>query len=277
MPRFFTRKSTIKGGSDMRSRRSKNKKQRKLWKYVVTAMISLTLVSSIIFIILQKNGLLPSQGAKPKEAIPQVIINKPLEPEVPTEPVEPATDNGYIEGQTLPTEPTYIKGILLANKRYPLPASFAPGEQAEAIEAMDQLLGDAKKAGFNLNAFSGYRSYEYQKTLYDNYVARDGKDAADRYSARPGYSEHQTGLVYDVGEVGNEAIWLTEKFGESEAGIWIRDNAHRYGFIMRYPKGKEEITGYMYESWHFRYVGVEVATEIAKTNSTLEEYLGVNP
>ena len=137
------------------------------------------------------------------------------------------------------------------------------------------MLADAKKAGFILDAFSGYRSYDYQKTLYENYVARDGQDAADRYSARPGYSEHQTGLVYDIGEVGKESLWLTETFGETEAGRWLRDHAHHYGFIMRYPQGKEDITGYMYESWHFRYVGVEVATTIFEQQSTLEEYLGV--
>ncbi|MEG0486259.1 MAG: M15 family metallopeptidase, partial [Oscillospiraceae bacterium] len=103
-----------------------------------------------------------------------------------------------------------------------------------------------------------------------------GVEAADRYSARPGYSEHQTGLTYDIGEKGKEDVWLTEAFGETPAGKWVAEHAHEYGFIMRYPKGKEEITGYMYESWHFRYVGVDIATEIYKRQGTLEEYLGIS-
>ncbi|HEY9569381.1 MAG TPA: M15 family metallopeptidase [Metalysinibacillus sp.] len=256
----------------MRSRRVKE--QRKKWRYTVIAtVIGIVLLASIAFVVLQKN--------KANEPQAEVIKEKPqteaveATPQIPKEPIK-LDDNGYVEGQELPTEPTYIKGILIASKRYPLPKTFAPGEQPEARKAMDELIAAAKQQGFILSAFSGYRSYDYQTTLYDNYVARDGKDAADRYSARPGYSEHQTGLVYDVGEVGREDIWLTEQFGESEAGIWIRDNAHKYGFIMRYPKGKEDITGYMYESWHFRYVGEDVATKIAKANSTLEEYLEIN-
>ena len=137
------------------------------------------------------------------------------------------------------------------------------------------MLAAAKQQGFDLVAFSGYRSFEYQTTLYDNYVKRDGQAAADRYSARPGYSEHQTGLAFDIGERGKEDVWLTEEFGETPAGQWLFTHAQEYGFILRFPQNKEEITGYMYESWHYRYVGKEVAKEITKKNITLEEYLGV--
>ena len=125
------------------------------------------------------------------------------------------------------------------------------------------MLAAAKQQGFDLVAFSGYRSFEYQTTLYDNYVKRDGQAAADRYSARPGYSEHQTGLAFDIGERGKE-VWLTEEFGETPAGQWLFTHAQEYGFILRFPQNKEEITGYMYESWHYRYVGKEVAKEITK-------------
>ena len=117
--------------------------------------------------------------------------------------------------------------------------------------------------GFNLTAFSTYRSFEYQTGLYQRYADRDGAEEADRYSARPGYSEHQTGLAFDIGEVNNEQDWASVRFGDTEAGKWIAANAHRFGFIMRYPEGKEAITD-MHESWHFRYVGVE----IAKTSTT---------
>jgi len=188
----------------------------------------------------------------------------------------PAIDNGgYIEGQVLPKEPKFVKGILLANKKYPLPATYAPGESTKARGAFERMAAEAKLAGFNLNAFSTYRSFEYQTTLYDRYVARDGEKAADTYSARPGYSEHQTGLAFDIGEVNFEQHFASSTFGETEAGKWVAANAHRFGFVMRYPVGKEQITGYMHESWHFRYVGVEIADEIFKKNLTLEEYLGV--
>lgn len=184
-------------------------------------------------------------------------------------------NNGYIEGQPLPTEPTFVKGVLIANKKYPLPSTYAPGESKEARSAFEKMAADAKVAGFELVAFSSYRSYEYQDTLYNNYVSRDGKDNADRYSARPGYSEHQTGLAFDIGEKGKEDLWLTEEFGESGAGKWLVENADKYGFILRYPKGKESITGYMYESWHFRYVGVDLAAKVKQAGVTLEEYLGI--
>ena len=134
---------------------------------------------------------------------------------------------------------------------------------------------DAKALGFDFVAFSGFRSYEYQTTLYNNYVNRDGKEAADRYSARPGHSEHQTGLAFDIGEKSQQDLWLTADFGETPAGKWLADNAHNYGFILRYPEGKEDVTGFMYESWHFRYLGVENATEVKNTGLTLEEYLGI--
>lgn len=181
----------------------------------------------------------------------------------------------YIENQPAATEPTYINGILLANKQYPLPQSYNPGVDPTAQKAMDDMIAAAKQENLSLTAFSGFRSYERQQELYSNYVARDGQENADRYSARPGYSEHQTGLSFDVGEVGNEELWLTEAFGETAAGQWLVNNAHQYGFILRYPKGKEHLTGFMYESWHFRYVGVEVATIIHEQDVTLEEYLGI--
>ena len=117
-------------------------------------------------------------------------------------------------------------------------------------------------------SYSGFRSYDYQKTLYDNYVSRDGQAAADRYSARPGYSEHQTGLVFD----------LTDKSGnlleDSRASQWLKDNAHNYGFIVRFQAGKEASTGYMPEAWHIRYVGKE-AKDIHDSGLSLEEYFDI--
>ena len=181
----------------------------------------------------------------------------------------------YIEGQKLPSEPTLIKGVLIANKQHPLPKDYKPGESEEARKAFSEMAAEALLDNFKLEAFSTYRSYDYQVDLYKRYVERDGEEAADRYSARPGYSEHQTGLAFDIGEVNGKEHYASSSFGDTEAGKWIATNAYRFGFIMRYPEGKEKITGYMFESWHFRYVGLEIAKEIYQADSTLEEYLGL--
>ncbi|PID06184.1 MULTISPECIES: D-alanyl-D-alanine carboxypeptidase family protein [unclassified Sporosarcina] len=200
---------------------------------------------------------------------------KVREKESEGEAVPPSNPTGYIKGQKLPKEPKLIKGVLLANKQYPLPEDYAPGESEEAREAFDELAASAVTSGINLQAFSTYRSYDYQVTLYNRYVERDGQEAADRYSARPGYSEHQTGLAFDIGEVNHEKHWASNSFGDTEAAKWLAANAHQYGFILRYPEGKEDKTGYMHESWHYRYVGKDKAEQIFKRNITLEEYLGV--
>ena len=139
----------------------------------------------------------------------------------------------------------------------------------EAKEAFETLSENAKKEGMNVIAMSSYRSYDYQVNLYNNYVAQDGKEAADKYSARPGYSEHQTGLAVDVY---NLDLPYTS-FEETEEFTWMQENAYKYGFILRFPKDKVNITGYQYESWHYRYVGKKVAKEIKDNNLTLEEYI----
>ena len=268
--------------------------------FMISSIISFIILLSIILSILYKNDYLSSasgkvdsqenlsgekvdgkessKGASSKLDPNDNIIETgglPDNGENPGDEHNSKEASGYIEGQTPPTEPTYINGVLIANKKYPLPSSYAPGVVPEAAEAMGRMIAAAKLESFDLTAFSSYRSYEYQTQLYTNYVNRDGKAEADRYSARPGYSEHQTGLAFDVGEVGQEDLWLTEKFGETPAGKWLVKNAHKYGFILRYPKGKESITGFMYESWHFRYVGIDIAKDIHAKNVTLEEYLKI--
>ncbi|MFJ7953322.1 D-alanyl-D-alanine carboxypeptidase family protein [Lysinibacillus sp. NPDC096418] len=250
-------------------------------KIIIGAIISAALIISIFVVANYKNNQVGVNSDNGENSTVQNSNNKPADegsktPELPKEPEVKPDKNGYIPNQTLPTEPTYIKEILIANKRYPLPSTFAPEEDKTARAALDTMLAAAKQQGFDLVAFSGYRSFEYQTTLYNNYVKRDGVDAADRYSARPGYSEHQTGLAFDIGEKGKEDLWLTEEFGETAAGQWLFTHADEYGFILRFPQNKEHITGYMYESWHYRYVGTEIAKEIKKQDITLEEYLGVN-
>lgn len=134
--------------------------------------------------------------------------------------------------------------------------------------AFENLAKNATEDGFTIRAMSTYRTYSYQKGLYDNYVKNYSKEEADTYSARPGFSEHQTGLAIDV-DNGKDYF---ENFEKTQEFTWMQDNAYKYGFILRYPKGKENITGYTYESWHYRYVGIDIATYIKKNDLTLEEY-----
>ncbi|MGL5042375.1 MAG: M15 family metallopeptidase [Culicoidibacterales bacterium] len=166
----------------------------------------------------------------------------------------------------------YLLGVLLVNKQYCLPANFRPGESALAREAFNQMAVAAKQENINLYDFSTYRNYDTQKKLYDRYVATDGQENADRYSAKPGCSEHQTGLVFDIGG-DNKALWAETTFDETKEAIWLANNAYRYGYILRYPQGGEKITGYMHESWHYRYIG-ELSEEFQKSGiKTLEEFL----
>ena len=166
---------------------------------------------------------------------------------------------------------TYIDGVLIVNKTYSLPEEYGSGLTTNTTNAFNSMQKDASKEGLNLYISSGYRSYYTQKTLYNNYVARDGVANADTYSARAGHSEHQTGLAFDLNTI-------DESFANTKEGKWVSDNCYKYGLILRYPKGKENITGYMYESWHLRYVGVELATKLYNNGNwiTLEEYYGID-
>ncbi|QFG00528.1 D-alanyl-D-alanine carboxypeptidase family protein [Psychrobacillus glaciei] len=283
----------------MKSRQSllKQKKQKK-WPYIVGGSIAVLLIGAIVVWIgindwnidkgmtalglsnqveepeLEQKGENSTvdelAGEKTVEETPKV--EKPVveEPEI-----DMSGPKGYEGHETLPTEPKYVDGVLIASKKYPLPSTFAPGESKEGREAFEEMAAEAKLSGYELVAFSTYRSFEYQTTLYERYVSHDGQEAADRYSARPGFSEHQSGLAFDIGEKHFEQHFARESFGETEAGKWIAENAFKYGFIMRYPKDKEKITGYMYEPWHFRYVGKQLAKEVFDAGTTLEEYLGI--
>ena len=177
----------------------------------------------------------------------------------------------------------YVDDILIVNKTYYLPENYIPVNsyaklsdscpnclEKNVMEAYNEMNATAKSIGLNIWIASGYRSYNTQKYLYNNYVARDGVIAADTYSARAGHSEHQTGLAFDLNSV-------SASFGNTDEGIWIKDNCYLYGFIIRYPKGKEKITGYMYEPWHLRYVGKELAEKLYNNGDwlTLEEYFGI--
>lgn len=175
------------------------------------------------------------------------------------------------------------KNLILVNKYNYLDSSYTPNNleeinskyanknmklTKEARIAFESLSENAHKENLSIIAMSTYRSYKYQQTLYNNYVLKDGKNLADTYSARPGHSEHQTALAVDVY---NKQLSYIE-FEQTKEFIWMQENAHKFGFILRYPKNKEHITGYNYEPWHYRYIGIKEATFIHNNNITFEEY-----
>ena len=158
--------------------------------------------------------------------------------------------------------------IVVANKHYPMSKDYYLGENATAKAAFLKLIAQMKEEGYAISDnYSGFRSYATQAQLYQSYVNQEGQAAADRYSARPGYSEHQTGLAFDV--IGTDGQLVED----SSAAQWLLEHAPDYGFVVRYPRGKESITGYMHEEWHLRYIGKE-AKDIAASGLTLEEYYG---
>ncbi|SES97989.1 D-alanyl-D-alanine carboxypeptidase [Salinibacillus kushneri] len=189
------------------------------------------------------------------------------------------------------SDPTAID--LVVNKQRKLPDGFEPPNLVEpnvpfsfdkwrekrqirevAAGPLEELFKGAEKAGVDLVAVSGYRSYQRQETIYNYNVETKGLEHANKYSAKPGHSEHQTGLTMDVSSAG-VSFNLVEDFRDTPEGDWLADHAHEYGFIIRYPKGDADITGYSYEPWHIRYVGKEMAKEIHEQQTTLEEFFGL--
>jgi zinc D-Ala-D-Ala carboxypeptidase len=184
--------------------------------------------------------------------------------------------------------------LALVNREHNLPANYKPNDlvvpkvpftftepnidkrfmRAEAARALESMFAAADRAGVKLVAASGFRSYERQRSLFDQEVKKAGRDKAIHAVAMPGQSEHQTGLAMDITSpsVKNE---ITTEFGETIEGKWVAQHAHEFGFIIRYPKGKEQITGYQYEPWHIRYVGKKAARVMFEKGLTLEEYFQV--
>lgn len=211
------------------------------------------------------------------------------EPE-PTAPEDtgPATDLDITTGSSV---------TVLVNKRVPLnPPDYAPeglvfmdeigvssindhALRQDAALAVKDLFAGAAAAGFVLDMTSGYRDYDLQTKLYNGYVEEQGQEAADSTSARPGFSEHQTGLAADISAPDSDPFCILEEcFGDTAAGRWLAENAWEYGFIVRYPEGQASVTGYAYEPWHFRFIGVDAAAEFhASGASTYEEFLRADP
>ena len=223
----------------------------------------------------------------------QVNEETPIEPE--KEPEEEPKDPEEEEPIEIPEQGITIqnpeKVDVLVNKKRNLPNDYVPNDleklsevptvlenpevnqlRSVAYEGLKELFKAAsEEEGYELYARSGYRSYNTQTSLYSSYVESYGQTAADKYSAKPGQSEHQTGLSIDIT---CEALnyRLDDTFVDTEEGKWVAENAHRFGYIIRYPKGKEDITGYLYEPWHIRFLGKELAKEVYDSGLTLEEY-----
>ncbi len=183
-------------------------------------------------------------------------------------PLLTATVNVKVVEKPRVMEPTYIEGILVVNKTYALPSTYNPGVDPTAQAALDAMTAAAAEDGIELIVKSGFRSYDLQTTLYNNYVGRDGQTEADRYSARPGHSEHQAGLAFDLNS-------FEQTFGSTPEGKWIAEHCWEFGFIRRYPADKEEITGFMYEPWHVRFIGKTISQKMKESGQCLEEYLGI--
>lgn len=212
-------------------------------------------------------------------------------------------EQGMIDSSVVSIQETETMGMdtvpysttVLINKELPLPEDYVPENltvpqvpfsfsgykekkllREDAAAALENLFAAAGEAGLSLFAVSGYRSYERQKEIYENNVARNGRERTDQFSARPGYSEHQSGLAMDVStnSIHNR---LDEEFAGTPEGKFLADHAHEYGFIIRYPKDKSEITGYSYEPWHIRYVGKDMAKELYDRGITMEEYYHYEP
>lgn len=167
-----------------------------------------------------------------------------------------------------------INGTLIVDQKYYLPSDYNPGVQEDAKKAYDIMANAAKQDKITLKLSSDFRSFDQQKTLYEKEVAEKGAESAKQFVESPGHSEAQAGLLFEImGE--NYDQRLSESFDNSPEARWLNDNAYKYGFILRYPQGKEQITGMRYKSWVWRYVGIEKATAMHQKNITLEEFLGL--
>lgn len=196
-------------------------------------------------------------------------------------------ENALLDIRTKKLSPNFETNMVLVNKKYFIPSNHKPEKIVVANlksfkninissvikEPLEKMFKDAKDAGFELYLLSGYRSYDYQEMLFSRKVKSVGFDKAETVVAVPGESEHQTGLAVDV-SCRSIQFGLNNKLDQTKEFAWLIDNCHKYGFILRYPKGKSDITGYIYEPWHYRYIGdAELAKYIMENDLTFEEYI----
>lgn len=252
----------------MRSKLRMNKKA------LVALSTLITIFVVVYFIFIYRESA--SAPVSDQKQVTSAVELKPAETKTPEPVVQLPT---FDKNMYSLTEPSSI--WVVVNKKRPLPSSYVPGDltpvlggqmRTEAGNALKNLVNSAKNNGHDLSIISSYRSYNTQSSTYNGYVAQDGAAKADTYSARPGHSEHQSGLAVDLG---NGVCNLEICFGDTSAGKWLASTAPNFGFIVRYPAGKDNITGYQYEPWHVRYVGVELAKELQKAGQTMEEFFNL--
>ena len=246
--------------------------------FIASIVAVLTSVAALTFAIACSNG--SSGGALSPVASPSTTA-QPATPEpTPTaanasSPTPSYTENLPCNDILVPINKTHsLSRDCVPNDLVTLPASIAQGSQqlrAEAFGAIQELFAAAAADGYQLYVVSSYRSFDYQKNLYEHYVRTIGQAEADRTSARPGHSEHQLGTTADVSSA--SAGYQLEPFIGTPEAAWVEANAWRFGFIVSYPDGTEEITGYTYEPWHIRYIGQELAREVQESGKTLHEFL----
>lgn len=218
--------------------------------------------------------------AEPTASVPAVtaptVEAAPVDAEVTATPHPSLNDPDslwVVVNKLRPLEPIdYVPEDLVSLSG--IPGGSSQQMRAEAAEALTQMRGVAADAGAGFSVSTAYRSYGFQDSLFSGYAARRGEDVAETFSARPGYSEHQTGLGVDV--YSSSACRIKACFGDEDAGRWLAEHAWEHGFIIRYPEGSQEVTGYVYEPWHLRYVGTELAAAMHESGSaTMEEHLGL--
>lgn len=262
--------------SNLRPRRSSKRR-----KFVGSVAI-LAAIAASVFVLLQFTKD-PAPHNQPKAAGRSTQHNSPA-----------AAPAGFNKNAHSTSDP--ISTWVVVNKQHPLnPKTYTPADlvvpniplrsnitsderqlRAEPAAALETMVKDASAAGVQLNLQSGYRSYTFQQNLYNSYVRQQGQTAADRTSARPGHSEHQTGLAADLGGVSQPSCNVAKCYANTPEGKWLAANAYKYGFLVRYTETKESVTGYDFEPWHIRYIGTELATEMRAQNiQTLEEFFGI--
>ncbi len=263
-------------GDDYNTPKGKKKLKRERFKtYAITLTFFLIVAVSTVYFVFSDNK--PNTGFDSTAASSENELD--TSSEKPDDKAQSESDNTDSTPKINPildrkhdikTENgiTLVDNILIVNKTYSLPNDYAPGLDAETQQAFNEMVSVAYQDNIILYVCSGYRSYQEQNWLYQTYVNERGTAESDKVSSRPGHSEHQSGLCIDVNNT-------DDSFEGTDEAKWLEKNCADYGFIIRYPKGKEDKTGYSYEPWHIRYVGKEVAKEITDNDLTLEEYLGV--
>ncbi len=250
---------------------TKSKRRRKFKRRLLQITIILTALLLVGGVVYGGVAIVSAFSEKtPAEVAPPV--EKPVETPAET-PAEPAYTLEERDGVTYVTIQGYE--MILVNKQFPVPDDYGDGLTAETEEAYDAMKSAAAAAGYNLYIISGFRSYETQRGIHNGFLNSGSysREYVKQMSAEPGHSEHQTGLAMDIG--GPSGYDLAQAFGGTDTGIWLAEHAHEYGFILRYMKDKTWATGYIYEPWHFRYVGVELAKIFYDSGLTVEEYLGL--